>query len=195
MRADLLERYRALPLPDTTDEHWRFTDLRGFDPEAFGTDGLAPAAPAESMLDLDAAGLVSVTPSMLEIERVPEGVTLEPLLDDHPRVGELVGVTDKLTAHNAAMWPNGLLARVPRGVELEKPIYVRILNSDGGALFWRLVVEAEEGARFSFIEEYSSSSPEAPGYTNAAVELFVGQAAKLEYVSIQNLSRETWHFA
>ncbi|MGH3995121.1 MAG: Fe-S cluster assembly protein SufD, partial [Pseudonocardiaceae bacterium] len=29
----------------------------------------------------------------------------------------------------------------------------------------------------------------------AAVELFVGQAAKLEYVSLQNLSRETWHFA
>ena len=28
-----------------------------------------------------------------------------------------------------------------------------------------------------------------------AAELFVGQAAKLEYVSIQNLSLETWHFA
>jgi Fe-S cluster assembly protein SufD len=27
------------------------------------------------------------------------------------------------------------------------------------------------------------------------VELFVGDGAKLEYVSLQNLSRETWHFA
>ena len=26
MRAEALERYRELPLPDTTEEHWRFTD-------------------------------------------------------------------------------------------------------------------------------------------------------------------------
>jgi hypothetical protein len=28
-RAELLERYRALPMPTTTDESWRFTDLKG----------------------------------------------------------------------------------------------------------------------------------------------------------------------
>ena len=38
-RAELLERYRELPLPTTQDEHWRFTDLAGFDPEAWTTDG------------------------------------------------------------------------------------------------------------------------------------------------------------
>ena len=35
-RTDALERYNALPLPTTKDEHWRFTDLKGFDPDAFG---------------------------------------------------------------------------------------------------------------------------------------------------------------
>ena len=54
---------------------------------------------------------------------------------------------------------------------------------------------AEEGSRFSLIEEYSSASPSLAGYSNAVVELFVEQGAKLEYVSLQNLSRETWHFA
>ena len=34
-RTDLLERYRALALPVRTEEHWRFTDLAGFDPAAF----------------------------------------------------------------------------------------------------------------------------------------------------------------
>ena len=38
-RAELLERYRALPLPDTTEESWRFTDLKGFDPDAFTSNG------------------------------------------------------------------------------------------------------------------------------------------------------------
>jgi Fe-S cluster assembly protein SufD len=85
---------------------------------------------------------------------------------------------------------------VPKGVELEQPLYVRIANTaEDGALFWRLLVVAEEGSRFSLIEEYASGSPELPGYSNAAAELFVEQGAKLEYVSLQNLSRETWHFA
>ena len=33
MRAELLERYQAIPLPTKSDEHWRFTDLAGFDPD------------------------------------------------------------------------------------------------------------------------------------------------------------------
>jgi Fe-S cluster assembly protein SufD len=56
-------------------------------------------------------------------------------------------------------------------------------------------VIAGEGSRFSLIEETNSVSPQLSGYSNAVVELFVEQAAKLEYVSLQNLSRETWHFA
>jgi Fe-S cluster assembly protein SufD len=94
------------------------------------------------------------------------------------------------------MWKHGLLVVVPRGVELETPLYVRVTSSvDDASLFWRLLVVAEEGSRFSLIEEYSSARPDLRGYSNAAVELFVEQGAKFEYVSIQNLSRETWHFA
>src|SRR5439155_1369280 len=61
--------------------------------------------------------------------------------------------------------------------------------------FWGVLVEAEEGSRFSFIEEHASAARDLPGYSNSVAELFVGDGAKLEYVSIQNLSRETWHFA
>jgi Fe-S cluster assembly protein SufD len=68
------------------------------------------------------------------------------------------------------------------------------VTSSGGSLFWRMVVVAEEGARFSLIEDYSSAADDTVAYTNAVVELFVEQAAKIEYVSLQNLSRETWHF-
>ena len=79
---------------------------------------------------------------------------------------------------------------------LERPLYVRVANPpDGGALFWRLLVIAEPGSRFSLIEELSSPDPDLAGYSNSVVELFVGQEAKVEYVSLQNLARETWHFA
>jgi Fe-S cluster assembly protein SufD len=197
-RAELLERYRALPLPDTTQEAWRFTDLRGFDPDAFGSNGHVEGTVPRGtvpMFDIDLAGLAHVSESGIEIERAPDGVTFEPLTD-HERLGALVGADDKFTLHNAASWEHGLLVRVPKGVELEQPLYVRIANSSpAGSLFWRLLVIAEEGARFSLIEEYTSASPDLAAYTNAAVELFVEQGAKLEYVSLQNLSLGTWHFA
>jgi Fe-S cluster assembly protein SufD len=199
-REEARARYEALPLPDTSMEAWRFTDLRGFDPDSFSADGHVQGSkpgtgPRESMIDIDVAGLAYAGETGIEIERAPEGVTFAPL-ESHPLLGRLVGADEKFAAHNAAEWQHGLLVHARPGVVLEKPLYVRITNSaDGGALFWRLLVVAEEGSRFSLIEEYTSSGPDVAGYTNAATELYVGQGAKLEYVSIQDLARETWHFA
>jgi Fe-S cluster assembly protein SufD len=197
MRTDALEKYNALPLPSTNEESWRFTDLRGFDPDAFLSAGEAGAAAApSSLIDIDVAGVAHVTESGIEIERAPEGVTFAPLDENHERLYDLVGYDEKFAAHNAAMWRNGLLVHVPKGVVLEQPMYVRVASSvANGSLFWRLLVIAEEGSRFSLIEEYVSGADDLVAYTNAAVELHVEQNAKLEYVSIQNLSRETWHFA
>ena len=198
-RANVFERYKALPLPTTSEEAWRFTDLRDFDPDAFAQNGLvrgqAPEVATRAMLEIDVAGLAAVTEGGIQVERAPEGITFEPLAE-HERLGSLVGADEKFAAHNAALWQHGLLVIVPRGVELQEPLYVRVSNQhEEGAIFWRLLVIAEPGSRFSLIEEYASSSPELPSYSNAAVELFVGEGAKLEYVSLQNLSRETWHFA
>ncbi len=196
--AEAAARYAELPVPTTTDEAWRFTDLRDFDPDAFeqGSDpaGVVPAA--ARFLDLDVAGMAVVGEAGIEIARAPEGIRFEALDEGDPRLYSLVGWNEKFSAHNAAVWKHGLLVHVPKGLVLEKPLYVRIGSSvEGGALFWRLLVVAEEQSRFTLIEEYASATPDLHAYTNAVAELFVGQAAKLEYVSIQNLSQQTWHFA
>jgi Fe-S cluster assembly protein SufD len=196
VKPEALERYRELPLPDTTEEHWRFTDLRGFDPDAFEQRGLSPDVAPATMLDLDVAGLATISEAGVTIERAPEGVTFAPLDEDHERLYSLVGWEEKFAAHNAAVWQQGLIVHVPNSVELDKPLYVRIANSaSDGALHWRLLVIADRGARFTLVEEIVSGSPDLSAYTNEAVELFVEEGAKLEYVSLQNLSRETWHFA
>ena len=188
-RPELLERYHALPMPTTSDESWRFTDLRGFDPDAFASNGHVRAAAPRTMLDLDVSGLATVTADGVEIGRAPEDIVFEPLHESHERLGQLIGADEKFAAHNAALWQHGLLVHVPKGLELEKPLYVRIYSP-----FWRVLVIADEGSRFSLVEEYAAAS-EGEAYSNAVVELYVEQGAKLEYVSMQNLSRETWHFA
>ncbi len=142
-------------------------------------------------LDLDVAGRAVVTESGIEIVSAPDGVTFELLPADYP--SKLIPDDDKFALENLARWEHGLLVHVPKNVVLEKPLYVQV-TSNGGSLFWRMVVIAEEGSRFSLIEDLSSASPETVAYTNAVVELFVEPAAKIEYVSLQNLSQETWHF-
>ena len=196
-RAELKQSYAALPLPTTNDESWRFTDLKGFDPDSYASNGHgAGSKPAGAMLDVDVTGLAVITESGIEIERIPEGIVFEPLSDAQERLGTLVGHDEKFAAHNAALWKHGLLVVIPKGVHVEQPLYVRIANTvEGGALFFRLLVIAEEGSSATLIEEYTSATPELAGYTNAVAELFVEQNAKLEYVSLQNLSMSTWHFA
>jgi Fe-S cluster assembly protein SufD len=197
-RNELLSAYQALPLPSTSDESWRFTELKGFDPDTFVQNGhgrgQSPDGAAQAMLEIDTAGVVSVSADGISVDRAPEGIRFEPLAQ-HELLGTLVGSEEKFAAHNAALWEHGLLVHVPRGVVLEKPLYVRITNATDGALFWRLLVVAEPESRFTVIEEYASASPELAGYSNAVSEIFVGQGGKVEYVSLQNLSPETWHFA
>jgi len=194
-RTDALEQYRALPLPTTRDEHWRFTDLAGFDPDSWAANGATTNASPPTMLELDASGVAYVGEAGLEIVSAPDGIRFEPLPEDHELLYSLVGWDEKFAAHNAAMWEHGLLVHVPKGVELEKPLYIRLANSvDDGSLFWRLLIVAEPESRFTLIEEYVSATPELKAYTNAAVEIVVRQGAKVEYVSVQNLSRGTWHF-
>src|SRR5262249_2610123 len=176
----------------------RVTYLGEWDREGFvGRNGRGPGSdPGRGLLDLEVAGLAHVDEGGIEIERAPDGIRFEPLDENHSRLHQLVGYDEKFAAHNAAMWKHGLLVEVPRGVVLEQPLYVRIANAvPDGSLFWRLLVVAEPESRFSVIEEYVSASIGLTGYSNAVVELFVEQAAKVEYVSVQSLSNATWHFA
>jgi len=197
VRAELAERYRALALPTKRDEHWRFTDLSGFDPDAWPTDmGVSAARSPLSFVELDAGGIATLDDSGLDVVSAPDGVRFEALTDDHPLLGSLVRPDDKLRAHNAAAWEHGLLVHVPAGVELELPLFLRVTSTvDQAALLWRVLVIAEPGSRFTLIEELASASPDLAAYANSAVEIVVREGAKVEYVNVQNLSQQTWLFS
>src|SRR3954469_23435511 len=108
-RTDALAAYERLPIPDTTEEHWRFTDLRDFDPSQFRDGTSYRHESVTAMLDLDVAGYATVTADGIDISRAPQGVTFEPLTDENERLYSLVGWNEKFAAHNAAMWQHGLL--------------------------------------------------------------------------------------
>ncbi|HXQ87684.1 MAG TPA: Fe-S cluster assembly protein SufD [Gaiella sp.] len=200
MRTELVDRYRSLALPTTRDEHWRFTDLGGFDPDAWTADASSAVA-VPSMLDLDVAASATITESEIQVSdfsRTPaaSGIRFEALTEDHPLLGSLVAPDDKFRAHNAAVWEHGLLVHVPAGVVLDKPLYLRVASSaPGGSLFWRVLVVAEPGSRFTFVQELTSGDEQLESYVNGVVEVVVHDGAKAEIVNLQRLSTKAWLFA
>ena len=195
-RAAALKRYHELPLPTTSQENWRFTDLTGFDPAAYELAEAARPVEIAPLIELELAGRARIDESGVEILAAPDGVVFAPLDKKDKRIGTLVAVKDKIGAANAALWRHGLLVEVPAGVELAEPLHVRIESTvAGAALPTRLLVVAGENSRFTLIEEHVSAAEGLDAFTNCAVEVQVGTGAKLELVSVQRLSRETWHFA
>jgi Fe-S cluster assembly protein SufD len=178
-RAAARERYAALPVPTNRDEAWRFTNLRGFDPDAFEV--------ADAGLQLTEAdlpdGVVFGSLARLAAER-PE------LVERH--YGSVVPSEEKFAAGNAAGWADGVFLYVPEGVEVTTPLRAAMeLAAEGTALFHRTLVVLERGARATFAEDYGST---AAGYVNTVVELVVGDGARLEYVTTQRHHPQTRQF-
>jgi Fe-S cluster assembly protein SufD len=171
---------QSLSLPDQKAKGWEFTDL--------------------SALDLDS---YEPGPANATIEG-GEGATVLPLalaLDSHEelvreRLGSLVPVEDPFVARNEAGWRDGILVHVPRGVRVAEPIRVELpLDEDGAAVAWRTVIVLEEGAEAEVWEHCSSAGDQTDALLNSVVELHVGQAATLRYVSTQDISERAWIFA
>src|SRR5579862_7565996 len=96
-REQAAKRYEELPLPTTADEHWRFTDLRGFSDVVLDGASVSDTF-AAPMLDLAVAGRAVVTESGIEIVSAPAGITFEPLPADYP--ASIVPDDDKFAVEN-----------------------------------------------------------------------------------------------
>ena len=66
-RKEALTQYHTLELPSPSEEHWRFTDISGFDPDAYAVAEAAEVARPDSMLDLDTAGTAFAGEGGIEI--------------------------------------------------------------------------------------------------------------------------------
>ena len=213
--------FEQLPMPTTRDEHWRFTNLRRLklddvlpftgceEQEA----ALERAGRALVSSDAVATRIVSVNNAIwsgtVTRGELPAGVVVEPLHEavngEHAELvrkhlGSAVPATDsvddKFVALNDATFSGGVFVYVPRGVKVEHPIEYLVAHAvDGGTLTPRVLVVLEEQAEATFVEEYASTKPGLTGFSNGVIELVVGQAATLHYVTSQDYSTEVTHFA
>ncbi len=89
-----------------------------------------------------------------------------------------------------------LFVYVPRGVEVELPVEA-ILTATGaaGRVFGRTLVVVEEGAKATVIDRYGSTDVAGPVHASSVVELYVGQGAELEHVSVIDWGAGVRHHA
>jgi Fe-S cluster assembly protein SufD len=199
----------SLPLPSYRgNPGWEFTSLKTLDLDAYGVPETA---------DADASGLgVFETPAgatLLEQvdhvygappEPAADGTLVLPLSVAAQTHSELVerhfgtlvgGDAGPFVARNEAGWQGGAFVYVPRGVVVEAPIVVTVVQSQAQtALHWRTLVVLEEGAQAEVWEQYVSADEGQDALLSTVSELSVGANANLRYVCAQGLSEKSWIF-
>ena len=190
MRAELLDRYRSLALPTTRDEHWRFTNLEGFDPDAWTAEASAAAA-VPSMLDLDVAATATIDEAGVHVSGCRWTASVfEPLTRRPP--------ADRLARQARRQVPRPQRGRLAARAPRPRPCRVSSSRSRStsasraafraASLLWRVLVVAEPGSRFTLVQELTSATDELEAYVNGVVEVVVRDGAKAEIVNVQRLS-------
>ncbi|HEV2776990.1 MAG TPA: Fe-S cluster assembly protein SufD [Solirubrobacteraceae bacterium] len=208
-RARAAELTASLPLPSYRGTPgWEFTSLKNVDLDSFGrpeaTDvdagGLGLIEPPDGALLLEQVDHVFADP----LEPAPDGaivMSLTAAVTQYPELverhfGSIVSGEDPFVARNDAAWQGGAFVFVPRGVHLQVPVVVTVVQSQAQtALHWRTLVVLEEGAQAEVFEQYVSTADSgAGGLFSTVTELSVGQNANLRYVCAQGLNEKSWIF-
>jgi Fe-S cluster assembly protein SufD len=221
-RAKAWATYEGMPLPSTRSEEWRYTDVKrklDLDALTLGNDVAPMTDPAawprplrEAMeADWDASGhVVEIDGRVVAVDLDPalaeRGVILASLRDalrDHEELLErylatkaLPATAGKFQALSAALWTDGVLLFVPRGVELDLPVRVtRWASRPGTAYFTRTLIFADQTSQVSFVDEILSDDFDAQTLHSTALEAFAQDEARVQYVSVQRMGRGVFHLS
>ena len=163
----------------------------------------------------------SVVRTELSEELKRKGVILTDLdtaVRDYPELVQQYFMTrcvpvgsNKYTAMHAAFWSGGAFLYIPKGVEIEEPILMQIwLDEPGSATFAHTLIIAEEMSSVRYVSEYNSAisragqthgthqgpvptDEEDEAFLNDVVEVFAGNAARVEFSNMQDLGQNVWN--
>jgi Fe-S cluster assembly protein SufD len=215
MREGAFVGFEGLGFPTTDEEDWKYTNVAPVARAAFMPAGATfelESAAVEPFVSAEArrSRLVFVdgrfSPELSSLEALPREVVAEDLgaalAGEHAGVlwehlGRLSGEgSDAFSALNTA-FHGGAFLRVPAGVEVASPVQLLFLatpSASGAAVFPRVLVVAERDSRLDIIETYAAVG-EAEYFTDAVVEVFVGEGARVTHYKVQGEGARAFHVA
>jgi Fe-S cluster assembly protein SufD len=223
LRENALESFEKLGFPTTRDEEWKYTNVapivkakfepvlvdqeneRGFD--AGQLDAFVYPEALESRLvfvngiyraELSSLSSLSEGVVAMDLAAALESPAHAEML--RARLGRIADYhDDAFTALNTAFASSGALLFIPKGVRAATPVHLLFLSEsqEKGARavsFPRVLVVAEENSEATLIESYGSAG-ESVYWTNAVIEIALGDGARLEHYKVQRESVAGFHIA
>jgi Fe-S cluster assembly protein SufD len=216
-RLEAWDAFERLPLPKSTDEPWRRTDLRRFDasayrlPEKGAHEDLPPVPEAllQPLVGDQHGGQIVLVPGGSTVQLDPQlalqGVVFADLETAEREHGELLARVmgqvvkpneGKFAALAASLSRSGILVYVPRGLQVEQPLHSVLWGPGSGlAHLSHVIVWVEDGASLTYVHE--TASPTEPGSDTmhaGIVEIHVGTGANLRFVELQSWGEHVWNF-
>ncbi|WP_181804578.1 Fe-S cluster assembly protein SufD [Streptomyces shenzhenensis] len=158
------------PVPHGREEEWRFTPLerlRGLH------DGTAVASGGSLKVAVEA----------------PEGVTVELVGRDDPRLGRAGTPVDRVAAQAYSAFEQAGVVTVPKETVLTEPIRISV-HGQGGVAYGHQVIELGAFAEAVVVIDHTGDV-----VTAANVEYVLGDGAKLTVVSVQDWDDKAVHVA
>ncbi|MBA2284918.1 MAG: SufD family Fe-S cluster assembly protein, partial [Ktedonobacteraceae bacterium] len=177
------------------------------------TDSTLPTVVEQSLHDAAVdtrAGLIvqrnsAVARTELDAELKSKGVILTDMhtaVREHPDLVQSYFMTQcvpvetsKYTALHAAFWSGGIFLYIPKGVEIEAPLLGQIwIDAPATAVFAHTLIIADELSSVRYVEEYNSAfEGNTPSLLNGVIEVFVKNAARVEFSTIQDFGLNVWN--
>jgi Fe-S cluster assembly protein SufD len=214
-RVAAAERLDSITWPTDAEEIWRYSKIDEFDPgryQAFlpdelGDPGIEPAPGGGPMAAEagDRAGLIVVRNGRVVHHELDPALESKGVLacglatcdeaDVVPWLGQCTDASpDAFTVLHDAFLAGGAFVHVPAGVVVDRPIIVlHWSHGDGRASFPHTLVVAGETAQAAVVDRFASAGGDH--LVDAAVELIVGDAAHVRYLSVQEHGPHTWQIA
>jgi Fe-S cluster assembly protein SufD len=220
LRADGMARFEQADFPTTSEEDWKYTNVapiaRGqFVPTLLETVASVDAGTVAPFCYEEAqrSRLVFVNgiyqAQLSALDALPAGVVVANLADALSGAHEAVlrsylaraatidEHTDGFTALNTALVNHGAFVYLPKGAQLSAPLQLLFLADAGdepAAISPRVLIVAERESAATIIESYETSG-DGVSFTNAVVEVFVGENARVTHYKVQRESEQAFHIA
>ncbi|MDM8519484.1 Fe-S cluster assembly protein SufD [Anaerolineales bacterium HSG6] len=214
--------FEDIPMPTSSDEAWRRTNLRKIRWPKFNithTSTLSPVTDpttlpddVQNALDLDrpAAGRMVIVNNQviyheLDSSVAEKGIIFTDLSTAAREHTELVQKSlgkeavppsnSKFSALNSALWQCGIFLYIPKGIELEDPFQVAlVLEGEGSVIMPRTLIVAEQSASVNYIEESLSHGSHGQALNVGVVELYPAEDAQIRYVDVQQWGDDVYNF-
>lgn len=216
-RRSAMERFSALGLPTTDREEWHYTRLDALKEFAFqpalqddhGGRIESDFLERSAFCPKDAVRLVFVNGYYSQRLSSADGLTpgvvvgnLSSLLQSRPDLleGALSRTAEfkdrAFVALNTAFLNDGAVIHIPKGVAVEKPIYIChvswTVDDRPSVSHPRNLIIAEEGSQATVVEIYIGGG-KAPYLTNAVTEIVAGRGAVVDHYKLQQENGNAFH--